>query len=379
MLILAALNDKKGQVFYVAPTQGQARDIMWQQLLEIAHPVVESSHINNLEIRLINGAKINLKGADRPETMRGVSLKFVVFDEYADMKPTVFDQIIRPALADNKGDALFIGTPMGRNHFYDTYQRGLSGEDKTIKSWHFTSYNNPLLDPEEIEAAKQSMSSFAFRQEFMCSFDSAGSDIFKEEWVKYEANPPKDGEWFISIDLAGFGDVDKMYTSQAKKLDQTAITVAKVNTDGWYIDHIEYGRWGVKETAEVIFQLVKEYRPRVVGIERGIAKQAVMLPLTDLMKQQSFFFSVQEMTHGNKRKYDRIVWALQGRFEHGRITLNKGAWNEEFLDELYQFPNPKVHDDLIDSLAYIEQIANISYHGEYEGEEYEVLDVLSGY
>jgi predicted phage terminase large subunit-like protein len=295
------------------------------------------------------------------------------------MKPTVFDQIIRPALADNKGDALFIGTPMGRNHFYDIYQRGLSGEDKTIKSWHFTSYNNPLLDPEEIEAAKQSMSSFAFRQEFMCSFDSAGSDIFKEEWIKYAPTPPSDGEWFISIDLAGFGDVDKLNTSQAKKLDQTAITVAKVNTDGWYVDHIEYGRWGVKETADVIFQLVKEYRPRVVGIERGIAKQAVMLPLTDLMKQQNFFFSIQEMTHGNKRKYDRIIWALQGRFEHGRITLNKGVWNEEFLDELYQFPNPKVHDDLIDSLSYIEQIANVSYHGEYEGEEYEVLDVLSGY
>jgi predicted phage terminase large subunit-like protein len=379
MLILAALNDKKGQVFYVAPTQGQARDIMWQQLLDIAHPVIESSHINNLEIRLINGAKINLKGADRPETMRGVSLKFVVFDEYADMKPTVFDQIIRPALADNKGDALFIGTPMGRNHFYDTYQRGLSGEDKTLKSWHFTSYNNPLLDKEEIEAAKKSMSSFAFRQEFLCSFDSAGSDIFKEDWIKYSPTPPTEGDWYISIDLAGFGDVDKLYTSQAKKLDQTAITIAKVNTDGWYVDHIEYGRWGVKETAEVIFRLVKEYKPRVVGIERGIAKQAVMLPLTDLMKQQNFFFSVQEMTHGNKRKYDRIVWALQGRFEHGRITLNKGGWNEEFLDELYQFPNPKVHDDLIDSLAYIEQIANISYLTDFEDTSVEPFDIISGY
>ena len=115
MLILYGLQTNKGQVFYVAPTQGQARDIMWQTLLEVGHPVVASSHVNNLQIKLINGATISLKGADRPETMRGVSLSFLVMDEYADMKPEVWEQILRPALADQKGDALFIGTPMGRN------------------------------------------------------------------------------------------------------------------------------------------------------------------------------------------------------------------------------------------------------------------------
>ena len=120
-LILACLNAKKGQVFYVAPTQGQARDIMWQMLLELGHSVIASSHVNNLQIKFINGALLTLKGADRPETMRGVSLKFLVMDEYADMKPEVWEQILRPALADQKGDAMFIGTPMGRNHFYDLY------------------------------------------------------------------------------------------------------------------------------------------------------------------------------------------------------------------------------------------------------------------
>ena len=87
MLILYGLQANKGHVFYVAPTQGQARDIMWQTLLEVGHPVVASSHVNNLQIKLVNGATISLKGADRPETMRGVSLKFLVMDEYADMKP----------------------------------------------------------------------------------------------------------------------------------------------------------------------------------------------------------------------------------------------------------------------------------------------------
>ena len=74
MLIVNALQADKGHVFYVAPTQGQARDIMWQTLLELGHPVISNSHINNLQIKLVNGATISLKGADRPETMRGVSL-----------------------------------------------------------------------------------------------------------------------------------------------------------------------------------------------------------------------------------------------------------------------------------------------------------------
>ena len=108
LLIVNALQAEKGHVFYVAPTQGQARDIMWQTLLEVGHPVIQGSHINNLQLKLVNGATISIKGADRPETMRGVSLKFLVMDEYADMKPEVWEQILRPALADQNGSALFI-------------------------------------------------------------------------------------------------------------------------------------------------------------------------------------------------------------------------------------------------------------------------------
>jgi predicted phage terminase large subunit-like protein len=213
----------------------------------------------------------------------------------------------------------------------------------------------------------------------MASFDSMGSDIFKEEWIKYSDVEPRDGEWFVAIDLAGFQDVDKLMQSQTNKLDMTSIAVVKVNTEGWYIKEVIYGRWGFNETAEKIFNVVKEYLPRTVGIEKGVAKQAIMSPLSDLMKQRNFFFSVYELSHGNKRKYDRIIYALQGRFEHGRITLARGDWNVEFLDQLYQFPNPRVHDDLIDSVAYIDQIANISYITDFEDTSVEPLDYIAGY
>ena len=377
MLIVNALQADRGHVFYVAPTQGQARDIMWQTLLELAHPVVSNAHINNLQIKLVNGATISLKGADRPETMRGVSLKFLVMDEYADMKPEVFEQILRPALADQKGAALFIGTPMGRNHFYDLYKYAELEDDESYTAWHFTSYDNELLDPDEIDLAKKSMSSYAFRQEFMASFEARGSEMFKEEWVKF-GEAPEIGDYYISIDLAGFEDVSKKRTKNSK-LDESAIAVVKVNENGWHLENMIYGRWDLAETARKIFEVVRDYRPISVGIERGISKQAVMSPLMDLMKQRGRFFVVEELTHGNRKKTDRIMWALQGRFENGQITLGKGEWNSRFMDQLFQFPDPLTHDDLVDAFAYTDQLAKVAYSYDFEIDDLEVLDAVTGY
>ena len=376
LLLVNALQTDQGSVFYVAPTQGQARDIMWNLLLEIGHEVVEGAHINNLQIKLINGITISLKGADRPETMRGVSLKFLVLDEYADMKPDVWELILRPALADRKGSALFIGTPMGRNHFYELYKQAQIGDDPDFKAWHFTSYDNNILDPEEIDRAKRSMSSFAFRQEFMASFEARGSEMFKESWVTFSENEPE-GDYYIAVDLAGFEEMGKK--NKTKNLDNTAIAVVKVHQDGWWVKDIICGRWTLDQTAVKIFQAVRDYKPVSVGIEKGIARQAVMSPLTDLMRKYTSFFRVEELTHGNKKKTDRVMWALQGRFENGLIKLNKGDWNPQFLDELFQFPDALTHDDMVDALAYIDQLAKVAYNYDYEEETYDILDSVAGY
>ena len=379
LLIINALQTNRGHVFYVAPTQGQARDIMWSTLLELAHPVIKSSHINNLQITLINGCTISLKGADRPETMRGVSLKFLVMDEYADMKPSVWEEVLRPALADQKGHALFIGTPKGRNHFYELYKYADLENDETYKAWHFTSYDNPLLDSEEIDTAKKSMSSYAFRQEFLASFEALGSEIFKEDWVRMSNEEPDDGDYYIAVDLAGFADIAAAKSAKSKKLDQTAIAIVKANTDGWWVADIVYGRWDIKKTARKIFEAVQAYQPVAVGIEKGALRNAVLPYLTDLMKSGQRFFRVEELTHGNKKKTDRVVWALQGRFEHGQIKLSEGEWNAEFLDQLFQFPNPLVHDDLVDALSYIDQLAKVSYYIDFEEDELEIIDPIAGY
>lgn len=379
MLIVEALQADRGHVWYVAPTQGQARDIMWQTLLELGHSVIESSHVNNMQIKLVNGAMISLKGADRPETMRGVSLKFIVLDEYGDMRPSVFEQILRPALADLKGKALFIGTPIGRNHFWELYSYGEAGNDSEYKSWHFTSFDNPLLDPKEIEAAKKSMSSFAFRQEFLASFEAASGGIFKEEWIKYDDEEPNEGRYFIAVDLAGFENVAAATTAKKKRLDQTAIAIVKITREGWWVADIEYGRWDIKETAQRIFNVVRDYEPVCVGIERGALKNAVLPYLADLMRKYNSYFRIEDLTHGNKKKTDRITWALQGRMEHGKLVFNKGEWNSEVVDELMNFPNPQVHDDLIDALSYIDQIAITEYVQDFEEDDYEPMDSVAGY
>jgi len=167
-LLIEALKCPAGSaVLYVAPTNGQARQIIWQVLMELGREVIQNAHINNQDITTINGATIYVRGADRPDTLRGVSLTYAVLDEVADIKPEAWEQVIRASLSDKKGRAMFIGTPKGRNWFYDLFRLGESAEDKDWKSWHFTTKDNPLIDPTEIESAKKTLSTFAFKQEYM--------------------------------------------------------------------------------------------------------------------------------------------------------------------------------------------------------------------
>jgi len=378
-LLIEGLNCPAGSaVLYVAPTQGQARQIIWDVLLEIGRDVIQNSHINNMDITMINGAKIYVRGADRPDTLRGVSLTYAVLDEVADIKPEAWEQVIRASLSDKKGRAIFIGTPKGRNWFYDLFKMGQEGSDEDWKSWHFTTQDNPLIDPTEIESAKKTLSSFAFKQEYLASFDNAGSDVFKEDWIKYGVEPEY-GSYFIAIDLAGFEEVAKQAANAKKRLDESAIAVVKVTDDGkWFVKEIVHGRWDIRETAAKILMKMRDYRPISVGIERGALKNAVLPYLSDLMRKNNVYSHIVDLTHGNRKKTDRIIWSLQGRFEHGRIVLNSEEDWDDFTDQLLMFPANGVHDDLPDALSYIDQLAVTSYFEAEEDEEWEPVDIISG-
>ena len=378
-LLVEGLRCPQGSaVMYVAPTQGQARQIIWDLLMELGREVISSSHVNNMDITLINGAKIYVRGSDRPDTLRGVSLTYLVLDEVADIKADTWEKVLRAALSDKKGKALFIGTPKGRNWFYDMYNLGESGEDEEWKSWHFTTRDNPLIDPKEIEGAKKTLSSFAFKQEYEASFDNAGTDTFKEEWLKF-GEEPNDGNYYIAIDLAGFENLS-MNAQAKKRLDQTAIAVVKATEDGkWFVRKIEHGRWDIKETCQRIIKNIKAFQPAGVGIERGSLKNAVLPYLSDLMRSNNVYAHIEDLTHGNKKKTERVIWALQGRFEHGKVVLNEEEDWDDFRDEFVMFPTTGVHDDLLDALSYIDQLAITSYFADDDQDDLEPLDWVSGY
>jgi hypothetical protein len=356
------------EVYYVAPTFEQAKKIMWPLLKELGRKVIASTIENTATCTLTNGRRISIKGADRPDSLRGIGLSYVVMDEYAFMKEEVWDKIIRPALSDVEGSALFIGTPDGKNHFYQLYNEAsdIHTYQTGILEWEaftFKSVDNPKLSPEEVDAARRKLSRENFRQEYEASFTEGSGKIFNSSWWKFVDEAPGPGSYYMACDLAGFSKEGIGKKGTLKLRDQHAIAIIKAGTWGWFVEDIRYGQWDVRETALRILEAYRDYRPAAVGIEKGSLKNAVQPYMDDEMRRLDTYFTVFELTHGNQQKPDRIRWALQGRAEKGRIYLKKDAdYLRDFLDQAADFPNPLAHDDLIDAVAYIDQLASTVYY-----------------
>ena len=363
-------------VFYVAPTFPQAKDIMWRLLKNLGKDVISSTVENTGVINLINGRKIHIKGSDRPDTLRGVGLSYVVLDEYASMKPETWEEILRPTLSDVRGGALFIGTPAGKNHFFELYSKAMDMPEWAV--FQFTSRDNPFLDKMEIESARDTMSFDSFRQEFEASFASGSGKIFVSEEFQ-EGPEPIDGEYYIAVDLAGYEEVVKANTSRLRRLDESAIAVVKVGHYGWWVKDVVHGRWDVRETSVRILREAQKVRSVAVGIEKGALKNAISPYLHDQMRRIGVFPRIFEVSHGGQKKVDRITWALQGRLQHERITFNKGEYLKHLVSQAMDFPNPLAHDDLLDALAYIDQIAKVVYTSDIEMEPWVPLDAVAGY
>ena len=165
-------NERRWIVF---PTYRQAKMVSWSILKDIFAKKDVSINETELSITFDNGAKIELKGADKPDSLRGVSTTMVVMDEYSYMKENVWGEIIQPTLAETKGNALFVGTPTGvQNHFYDLFVKGQSkGGD--YKSWQFTTLEGGFISADEVENAKKNLDKRTFEQEYLASFLTAAN------------------------------------------------------------------------------------------------------------------------------------------------------------------------------------------------------------
>jgi len=168
------------RVCYIAPTYQQARDIAWTQLKSDCQQAASSINESRLEIKLVNNSLIVLRGWESIETLRGQQFDLIVLDEVAMMRNfwLNWQEVIRPTLTDTKGEALFISTPKGFNHFYDLYN--LQDTDSDYKSYHFSTYENPHIPYEEIEKAKRELSSDRFAQEYMADFKKTEGLVYKE-------------------------------------------------------------------------------------------------------------------------------------------------------------------------------------------------------
>lgn len=184
-------------VWYVAPTYGMARNIIFEPLKQKLDSLRWISKINEtrMEIQLVNGSKITLKGADNYDSLRGAGVDFLVMDEVADIKPEAWTEVLRPTLSAQTppGSALFVGTPKGHNHFKDLWDMGKKHDD--WESWSFSTIDGGNVPAEEIEAAKESMDAKTFSQEYLATFETYSGLVYYnfslEDSVKKYEQPEK--------------------------------------------------------------------------------------------------------------------------------------------------------------------------------------------
>uniref|UniRef100_A0AAU6W0D9 Large terminase n=1 Tax=Pseudomonas phage Nican01 TaxID=3138540 RepID=A0AAU6W0D9_9CAUD len=236
------------KIWYIAPTYRMAKQIMWNDLkASIPRKWIIREHETEMSITLRNGSIIECKGADNPDTLRGVGLNFVVMDEFQDIRPDTWTTIIRPTLAKDRGEALFIGTPKAYNQLYEVYQFGQDPARKAWSSYQFPTITSPFIPESEIIEARRDMDPRTFRQEFEASFETMSGRVYYpfdrhvhcDAKVKFNPGRPI----YVGVDF----NIDPM---------SACIMQPQTNGELWVIDEIFLHN---SNTLEVCEELEKRY------------------------------------------------------------------------------------------------------------------------
>lgn len=241
-LLTCALATKKqnGRYAYIAPYYSQAKAIAWDYLKRFGAPVADRILESELAVDLPNGSRVRLFGADNPDALRGIYLDGVVLDEYGDQRPTVWGEILRPLLADRKGWATFIGTPKGKNHFWDIREQARNSDE-----WQYLELKaseTGALAPEELADARKTMTDAQYQQEFECAFDvPALGAIYAKEYQRARdekrfTRVPHDQMLQVSTfwDL-GIGDSTAIWFAQVSRSEIRLIDYYEANAQP--LDH----------------------------------------------------------------------------------------------------------------------------------------------
>ena len=317
---------------YMAPLRNQAKTIAWDYLRHYAG-VIPGTSFNEAELRcdLPNKARITLYGCDNPDALRGAYYDGVVLDEYGQMNHRVWGEVVRPTLADRKGYAIIIGTPMGKNQFWDMYRLALES------GWYTKIYKaseTNVLPEEELVAAKQQMSEEQYEQEFECSFTAAITGAYYGKTIEHLEKGgkvtavPHDPQMVVHTgwDL-GIGD-------------STAIWFAQLTPGGEVrlIDFYENSGEGLAHYVNILkkkpYNYGKHYAPHDIEVrELGTGKSR-----KDIGKKLGIKFTTVPR------------WKLEDGIEAARVTLPMCWFDEEKtnrgLEALKQYRkewNPKLN------------------------------------
>lgn len=245
-------------IWYVAPSYRMAKQIMWPELIA-ALPKKWIAKINEttMTVRLVNGTRIELKGADNPDSLRGVGIHFLVMDEVQDIDPEAWTKVLRPTLASTGGHALFIGTPKAYNFLYELYTLGQKWENQasgTWMSWQFPTITSPFIPPEEIEAARADMDAKSFAQEFEASFETMSGRVYH----------PFDRA--VHVRECRFNPQLPIWVGQDFNIDPMSSVIMQPQEDGsvWVIDEVVLFGSNTEEAAEEIERKYWRHTKKIV-------------------------------------------------------------------------------------------------------------------
>ena len=219
-----AAKEPNREVFYITSSYRSAKMIVWKPLKRRLLDLRWAAKVNEseLSITLKNGSTISLKGAENPDSLRGPSLSYCVIDEVAEVDSDLFYEVIRPALADQQGGAMFIGTPKGKGNWsYDLFT--MEEQHSDWKSWQFKTVDGGWVKPEEIAAARQELDARTFRQEFEATFETfegvVAYNFSREHNIKTLTNPDT-RTLHIGMDFNTSPVTAAVYVQQGKEMYQ---------------------------------------------------------------------------------------------------------------------------------------------------------------
>lgn len=222
-LLTAALSTRKqdARYAYIAPFREQAKTAAWTYVQRFAAPAVRDIETDirqsDLSVRFPNGSTVRLFGADNPNALRGGYFDGAVVDEYANIRPSLWGDVLRPALADRAGWANFIGTPQGHNEFFRIWEAAQG--DPEWFSLMVKASESGILPQSELDAARKQMTEAQYEQEFECSFTAAilGA-IYARELDQAQARitaVPPDGSQLVHVSWdIGVGDATALWCWQ---------------------------------------------------------------------------------------------------------------------------------------------------------------------